>query len=276
MASGETAREKVLRSSENYYGHRARYYDLLVQRRRSDKGTSSELDFLEGVFRADAARPVRRVLDVACGGGRHVVGLAQRGYKCVGYDLSQERIEVAKARAARAAVSVELKRGDASRLGAGGKYDAVLALYILFLLPSDDDLQKCLASIHKQLHPGGVLVCNHFNPFSVSKESLMEHVRSGRIFSESRAPGIRITEIGRITDYDPVQGVSWSEDTTVIEAPDGRHVFRDRERMRFLTHWDLTRYLRDSGFSDIRSYPDWNLKPIRKPKAEQIVFVARR
>jgi len=63
---------------------------------------------------------------------------------------------------------------------------------------------------------------------------------------------------------------------SVIEAPDGRHVFRDKERMRLLTYWDFTRYLRDSGFSSIRSYPDWNLKPRRNPKAEQIVFVARK
>jgi SAM-dependent methyltransferase len=276
MESGETSRDKVLHSSKSYYDHLAKYYDLFAQRKRSDPSTSKELDFLEGVFKTDATRPVRRVLDVACGGGRHVVGLSQRGYRCVGYDLSQERIAAARARTARAGVSVELKRGDASRLAPGKKFDAVLALYILFLLPSDDDLLKCLAQVHKQLRPGGVLVCNHFNPFFAGKNSLMEYLMSGRNFSESRAPGIRITEIGRLVDFDPVQGVAWNEDTTAIEAPDGRHIFRDRERIRFLTYWDLARYLRDSGFTAIRYYPDWNLKPRTNPKAEQIVFVARR
>jgi len=276
MGSEETSRDKVLHLSKIYYDHRAKYYDLFVQRQRSDPSTTKELDFLEGVFRADATRQVRRVLDIACGGGRHVVGLAQRGFRCVGYDLSRERIDVAKARAVRAGVSVELKTGEASKLAPKGKFDAVLALYILFLLPSDDDLQKCLARIHKQLLPGGVLVCNHFNPFSKGKNYLMEAWRSGHFYSESRAPGIRITEIEGLTDYDAVKGVVWSDDMTVIEAPDGRHVFRDRERMRLLTYWDLKRYLGDSGFKTVRSYPDWNLKPKRKPKAEQIVFVARK
>jgi len=276
MDTKEAPRDRVLRLSKIYYDHRAKYYDLFVQRQRSDPSTSKELDFLEGAFRSDATRHVKCVLDVACGGGRHVVGLAQRGYRCVGYDLSQERVDVAKARVARAGVSVELRTGEASKLAPKGKFDAVLALYILFLLPSDDDVQKCLARIHKQLLPGGVLVCNHFNPFSKGKNYLMEAWRSGHFYSESRAPGIRITEIERLTDLDAVKGVVWSDDMTVIEAPDGRHVFRDKERMRLLTYWDFMRYLRDSGFSSIRSYPDWNLKPRRNPKAEQIVFVARK
>ena len=83
-----------------YYARRAYYVDLLSQRRPMDKETRRELDFLEFAFRKKASRRVRRVLDVACGGGRHIVGLTLKGYQCTGQDYTPERFEMAKSRAA--------------------------------------------------------------------------------------------------------------------------------------------------------------------------------
>ncbi len=100
-----------------YYARRAYYYDLLSQRHRTDKKTRRELAFLEFAFKKNATRRVSRVLDVACGGGRHIVGLARRGYQCTGQDLTPKRIKIAKSRATRFKVSVELSVGDATKLG---------------------------------------------------------------------------------------------------------------------------------------------------------------
>src|SRR5436309_13687243 len=52
-----------------------------------------EVDFLVHCFRRFARRPVRRVLDIACGTGPHLVRLAERGYRMVGLDLSRSNIE---------------------------------------------------------------------------------------------------------------------------------------------------------------------------------------
>src|SRR2546422_588103 len=155
MTRSRNDRHAVLRSSRSYYANRAYYRDLFDQRRRRDPGTDRELDFLEHAFRTHAQRRIERVLDVACGGGRHVVGLARRGYECVGQDFTRERVEMAKARAHRAQVSVRLKRADATRLRFVSEFDAVLALNILFLLPDDDDVQRCLRQIHRALRPAG-------------------------------------------------------------------------------------------------------------------------
>jgi 2-polyprenyl-3-methyl-5-hydroxy-6-metoxy-1,4-benzoquinol methylase len=96
-----------------FYARRAYHFDLLSQRRPPDKETRKELDFLEYAFKKKASRNVKRVLDVACGGGRHIVGLAQKGYQCTAQDYTPERVEITKQRAARSNVSIELRRGDA-------------------------------------------------------------------------------------------------------------------------------------------------------------------
>ncbi len=162
-------RQAVVGSSRSYYANRAYDHDLFAQRQPRDTATDRELDFLEHAFRTHAHRRIRRVLDVACGGGRHVVGLARRGYECVGQDFTRERVEMAKARAVRARVSVQLNRADATRLRYVSEFDAVLALNILFLLPDDDNVQRCLRQIHRVLRPGGLIVCNTKNPFQTRK-----------------------------------------------------------------------------------------------------------
>lgn len=263
-------------SSRRYYANRAYYLDLFAQRQRRDPATARELDFLEHAFRTHAQRRIRRVLDVACGGGRHVVGLARRGYECVGQDFTRERVEMAKARADRARVLVRFDRADATRLRYVSEFDAVLALNILFLLPDDDDVQRCLRQIHRALRPGGLIVCNTENPFQTGKGWLSTLIRRGHRTETSRVPGVRITNVQRVRDFDPVHGVDWIEEKSVIEAPDGRHVFHDRERFRLFTYWDLARYLHAARFGEIHCFPDWRRKPPKKPQAEELVFVARK
>ena len=276
MVSGLVDREAVLKSSRSYYANRAFYYDLLAQRKDRDPATNKELDFLERVFKNQATRSVRRVLDVACGGGRHVVGLARRGYECVGQDLTPDRVAMARARAKRSGLSLPLSQGDATRLPYTSEFDAVLALYILFLLPSDDDVAKCLRQAHNSLRRGGLFVCNVFNPFSSGPRSLGRLIQRQRQVVKSRAPGIRMTEISQFQDIDPMHGWGWLSESIVIEAPDGPHAFRDRERLRFFTYSDIIRMLEDAGFREPACYPDWMISPRRRPKAKWLVFTARK
>jgi len=277
MDNLRSTRDSVLKASRSYYAHRAYYEDLVVQRDpRASKVTKREIDFLEHAFRTHANRPVREVLDVACGGGRHVVGLAHRGYRCTGQDYTPERVEIARARAKREGVSLAVSRGEAAKLKYHNEFDAVIALNILFLLPSDEDVQKCLRQVHRALRRGGVLVCNIDNPFCRANGWLSELLREGSSVGESRVPGIRLASIQRLRSFDPIRGIGWVHETKVIETPEDSHVFRDRERVRLFTFWDLTHYLGEAGFRDIHCLPDWNPRPIKKPQAEELVFVSRK
>ncbi len=269
-------REVVLRRSRECYAHRATYYGLVVQKAGIGKDTKKELDFVEYVLRTHSTRPVKKIADIACGGGRHIISLAKRGYECTGYDLVPERVEVAKAFAKRMGVSVNLAQRDATKLPRDKHFDAVLALYILYLLPSDDDVKRCLAGVHRLLSPGGVLVCNIFNPFTKGSHWVKELVEKGSYVEETRGRGIRIIEIGKARTFDPVKGELWEDETAIIKAPDGLHIFHDLERVRLLTYWDVKRYLEEAGFKEIVPYADWKFKPRGKLQVEQIVFVARK
>lgn len=277
MAHAKTDRDSVLKASRSYYAHRAYYGDLLSQHlSRLKQTTKHELDFLEHAFRTNTSRPIHDVLDVACGGGRHIVGLTHRGYKCTGQDYTPERVEIAKARAKREGASVTIRQGDATRLKYQNKFDAVLALNILFLLPDDEDVQKCLGGIHRALRQGGVLICNIFNPFYTEKGEFSDLLFRESHVGETRAPGIHYISIDRLESFDRVHGVAWTRATSIIDAADGKHIFQDKERIRLLTYWDLLHYLRTAGFTKIECYPDMKAKPPKNPKAEELAFVARK
>jgi SAM-dependent methyltransferase len=271
-------REAALKASNAYYTHLADYQDFLAQReRRAVESTKRELDFLEFAFRTHATHGVRDVLDVACGNGRHVVGLAHRGYRCTGQDYTPQQVHIAKARAKREGVSVKLLQGDATRLEYESKFDAVLALYILSLLPDDDDVLTCLRQIHRALKSGGIIICNISNPFYNGKDWFsLKTIHEGHYFQEIRVPGMRYVSIDRVQDFDSLHGVAWWQEIHVIEAPDGVHVFHDSERARLFTYWDILHYLQVVGFNEIKCYPDWKVKPPKKPRAEGLVFVSRK
>lgn len=86
---------------------------------------------------------------------------------------------------------MKLSQGDATKLVYENEFDAVLALYVLFLLPDDDDALKCLQQIHRSLRLGGVMICNVFNPLS---EQARIHMQGYHV-KETRARGIRCIDI---------------------------------------------------------------------------------
>ena len=281
MNDAKSFRQEVLRASNRFYG-RDRYEDLFAQRQsraqrqRRDRETDKQLDFFQDVFHTDATRPVKHVLDIACGGGEHVVGLAQRGYQCTGRDLSPEVVEAAEARAARAGVSVNLSQGEATQLAYHNEFDAVLVLDVICLLPEENDAQKCLGQIHSALRPGGVVVCNIYNPFTTGEHWLSKLLQHGQTVYEEHARGIRLTDIWRLQRFDPVHGVGWVQATGIAETPDGPHVFREKFHFRIQSYWGMTHYFRAAGFRETSCYPDWQTKQAKKPKASQLVFVARK
>lgn len=271
-------KEAAQKASRTYYAHHAYYEDLMAQRRgHIPKGLKLELDFLEFAFRTHAARPVREVLDVACGNGPHVIELAHRGYRCTGMDFTPERIEMAKVRAKREGVPIKLLQGDATKIDHRNEFDAILALYILFLLPSDDDAVKCLEGTYRALRPGGVLVCNVGNPFSDNDGWWsLKTIQKGYYTQKVKCRDLTYMSVDQVKCFDPVHGVAWWQETSIMKAPDGVHVFPDRERLRLFTYWDIIHYLRKAGFGEIRCYPDWKPKPSRRGRAGMLVFVARK
>lgn len=96
---------------------------------------------------SDVIRPSAgtSVLDVGTGTGRAAIGLATAGARVVGLDASAEMLEVARARAGKARVSVPFGVADAHHLPLGDR--AVDAAVCLRVLMHAIDWRQCLGEL---------------------------------------------------------------------------------------------------------------------------------
>jgi SAM-dependent methyltransferase len=117
--------------------------------------TESEVNRALNMLRPEGGE---RVLDLACGSGRHSIELARRGFSVVGSDISAELIEIAnRDAAAEPDLEVSFVEGDLRELDFDAEFDLVLNLNdgAIGYLESDEENRRTFEVISRSLRPGG-------------------------------------------------------------------------------------------------------------------------
>jgi SAM-dependent methyltransferase len=98
-----------------------------------------------------------RILDMACGSGRHSLELRRRGFEVVGADISPDLIEIARRDAAAEGLDVEFVLSDLRDLDFDSEFDLVLNLNdgAIGYLESDEENLRTFEVISRALKPGG-------------------------------------------------------------------------------------------------------------------------
>jgi SAM-dependent methyltransferase len=123
--------------------------------------TPREVDGLERLLHV---RKGARILDVACGAGRHAIELAKRGHKVVGFDLSEDLLKEARTAARAARAKVTFVQGDMRRIPYKGEFDAAINMFTSFgYFDSAAEDGKALAAVARALRPRGKFVMERFN-----------------------------------------------------------------------------------------------------------------
>jgi len=122
----------------------------------------------------------RRVLDLACGAGRHARAVARRGATVVGLDLSVELLARASQAPEPDAPPVTFVRGDMRHLPfASGSFNIVLSMFTSFgYFANEADDRGMLAEVRRVLVPGGVFLLDVFNAEHVRRNLVPETHRS--------------------------------------------------------------------------------------------------
>jgi len=118
----------------------------------TEERTAAEVDFLSSAL---AAPHGAEVLDLACGFGRHAIGMARRGYAVTGVDFNPRYLEIAAAEARLAGVTVRWMPGDMRSLAMDRSFDAVYSFFTSFGYFSDTENERVLGHIARALRPGG-------------------------------------------------------------------------------------------------------------------------
>lgn len=98
----------------------------------------------------------QRVLDLACGAGRHVMALARRGARVTGVDLSQALLGAARQKLRESGIKASLVRKDMRQLDYVGRFDGAMMWFTSFgYFPNKKDDKIVLRNLSAALKPGG-------------------------------------------------------------------------------------------------------------------------
>ncbi len=124
--------------------------------------TEPEIAFLRACL-TSRVPPGARVLELACGQGRHAVPLANAGWRVVGVDYQRNLLAAAARLAQEQAADLSLVCGDMRRLPFHAAFAAVTCLFSAFGYFEDAENAQVLTEIARVLAPGGWLVLDVAN-----------------------------------------------------------------------------------------------------------------
>jgi SAM-dependent methyltransferase len=152
---------------QNSWYDAPQYYDLAF---RSE--TRPEADFIEAAGRKYCPFPVQRLLEPACGTGRLVAELAARGYRLLGFDLSQPALTYLQRRLARRQLEASIWQADMTDFTLSGTVDAAYNTFDSFRhLLTEQAARSHLACVARHLRPGGIYILGfHLLPPDASEE----------------------------------------------------------------------------------------------------------
>jgi malonyl-CoA O-methyltransferase len=123
----------------------------------------------------------KRVLDVACGTGRHAIWLDAMGADVTGVDQSPQMLAIARAKPS----NVRWLEGDVAKLpAADASFDVVVNALVMEHLP---EIGPAIAEAHRVLAPGGSFVLSVYHPFFLFK-GIPPHFKKERDGQEYELP----------------------------------------------------------------------------------------
>ena len=224
-----------------------------------------------------------RVLDAACGTGKHAIALAQRGYSVVGADLSAGMVAQARKNIERTGVAARFEVAGfgelASRLN--GSFDALLCLgNSLPHVLDTAQLAAALQDFAACLRPGGLLLiqnrnfdCNSVadgNPVAViaQRERWME--------PQSHQEGDAEWLFLRFYDYLPDEKINFNVVTLKRTGAEGWKQQVTTTPLRPIIQAELSQALEKSGFEQIVGYGNMAGAPFDPKSSGNLVVTAIR
>ena len=245
-------------------------YDFLAgcyDRFTRDVGYTRWADYIQRHF-TRRGLPGNTVLDLACGTGSLTWELARRGYEMIGVDLSPDMLAQA---ADKADSDVDVPPiflcQSMDKLDLYGTIDAcVCCLDSVNYVTNPRKLQKAFERVHLFLMPGGLFIFDFNTP---TKLQAMD----GQVFLDETEDAYCVWR----GDYSPRRRIcSYFMDIFALDGETGLWERGEELHEEYAyTPEELTQFLRNAGFRDIRQYGELSMRR-PQPNEQRIFFVARK
>lgn len=194
-----------------------------------------------------------KVLDLACGKGRHSIYLNQLGFNVLGADLSENSIAEASKNSNE---TLHFKVHD-MREPFEEKFDAIFNLFTSFgYFENDDDNLTTLKAIKESLSEYGFAVIDFMNVTQVIETLVPEEVKT--------VDGI---------DFKIKRYVEDGHIMKEIDFEDQGRKYHFTEKVKALTLKDFEELMAEAGIFLLDIFGDYKLKKFHKTESERLIMI---
>ena len=239
------------RSTENWFASwfDTPYYHILYK----DRDYAEAQHFMDNLTHYLNLPEEAKILDLACGKGRHSMYLNTLGYDVTGADLSKNSIEAAsKYTNEKLHFQVHDMREPFDE-----KFDAIFNLFTSFgYFESDDDNVTALKAIHESLTEYGFAVIDFMNVNYVINNLVPEEVKT--------VEGI---------DFHIKRYVKDDHIFKEIDFEDNGQKFHFTEKVKALTLSDFEQMMEEAGIFLLDVFGDYKLRKFYKNDSERLIMI---
>lgn len=235
------------------YWFNSPYYHILYSQ-RNDEEAEYLIDNLSAYLKPALHS---RILDIACGRGRHAVYLNKKGFDVTGIDLSEQSIKYAK--------QFENKHlhffvHDMRKLGYINYYDIAMNLFTSFgYFDTEKDHVNALKSFRKSIKDDGRLVIDYFNTQKILQNLTHRETKN-------------------------IEGIAFDIHKFVADGKIIKHInfehknkhFAFEERVQAFTKDDFERMFEKSGLAVKEIFGSYNLDTFDPVKSDRLIFLCEK
>lgn len=228
------------------------YQDALTIER-----TKKEVNFLVKELKL---KKTMRILDLACGHGRHTNRLAELGYNVTGIDITKGFLDIALKEAKQKKLPVKYIRQDMREINYTNKFDRILFLFTAFGYFDDETNLKVLNNIARALKRNGLLCFDIPN-----RDGLMKILLPSVVVEKGNDLMIDIH------NFDSVSGRLYNK----------RIVIRDGKRkekpffVRLYSATEIRDILSKVGMKIVKIFSYWDSKPFTS-ESKRMIIIAKK
>lgn len=226
---------------------------------------------IAGLITRELKLPIgSRVLDLACGNGRHSIYFAAKGYNVLGLDLSEYLISQAKNKLkgeySRYKDRLKFEIKDMRNILHRNEFDLVVNLFSSFgYFEKDSENFKVIKSISGSLKPEGYFFLDFLNA-----EFIRKNLVTSDISARNHNVILQVREIKNNSVYKSIY--------IVKNNPKGRTpaVKSYTEMVKLYTLSDFKKVFAKNGLKVIRIFGDYSGRKFEVNKSERLIILAQK
>lgn len=247
------------------------FYDLLY----NDKNYQEEAKYISKLIKLFSKKKANktRVLDLACGTGKHAFYLEDYGYTVEGSDISSEMINVAKKNANNLKKKVKFHNYSFQESNnIIGDFDVVISMFSsIDYLISYKDLSKTLDNVYNLLTENGVFIFDYWNGNAVVRDYSPFKVL--RKQSSSGKKIVRISET-KLELFNQLSTIKYS--CMYFDNNNKMQEFEETHIVRYFFFDEINTFLELNGFKIVFRGPFMKLNENLDPFEWNISIVAKK